>query len=272
MTSLPLLADERLIGAVSLYSCQTVRYEEEHMRLLETITRIAADAIEKSLQHLVTETYALTDPMTGLPNARSLQMQFEKERARADRSNKSFQVVMMDLDGFKFVNDTFGHKAGDRMLKEIGRVIREQLRDYDFLARYAGDEFVALIPDMPDNDVRELCDRIETAVCDFKLDVSPGKFAAVGVSLGASDYPKDGASFDDMIVAADRGMYETKSKRKQLQRREAEKKAAAVSKQEDIHFSVAPDAIVEVASVHDLSTDALVVELDETHIVSSAVN
>src|SRR5689334_17178327 len=105
--------------------------------------------------------------MTGLPNARSLHAQFEKEAARAMRGGTSFQLLMLDLDGFKAVNDTFGHKTGDLMLKEIGRIISSQLRDYDFLARYAGDEFVAIVPNAKPEDVTDLCARIESAVNSF---------------------------------------------------------------------------------------------------------
>ena len=147
MASLPLIADEKLIGAVSIYSCELENYQDEHMRLLETVSRIASDTILKSLHHAETENNALTDPMTNLPNARSLQVHFENEVARAKRTGTEFQLIMLDLDGFKKVNDTFGHKVGDRLLKEVSKVMRGQLREYDFLARYAGDEFVAIIPD-----------------------------------------------------------------------------------------------------------------------------
>ncbi len=84
MASVPLIADEELLGAVTIYSRDLKSYGEEHIRLLETISRIAADAIGKSLQHDEAKTHALTDPMTGLPNARSLQIQFEKEVGRAN--------------------------------------------------------------------------------------------------------------------------------------------------------------------------------------------
>ncbi|MEO7539935.1 MAG: HD domain-containing phosphohydrolase, partial [Pyrinomonadaceae bacterium] len=147
MASVPLIADDELIGAVTIYSRELTSYGEEHLRLLETIARIAAEAIGKSMLHDEVKAHALTDPMTGLPNARSLQMQFEKEVGRASRSSSSFQLLMLDLDGFKSVNDSFGHKVGDDILTEVGKVIRGELRDYDFLARYGGDEFVALIPD-----------------------------------------------------------------------------------------------------------------------------
>ncbi len=126
MACLPLLADEKIIGAISLYSGELAIYEEEHLRLLETISRIAADAISKSVRHAETETHALTDPMTGLPNARSLQFQFEKEMARAKRSGHNLQLLVLDLDGFKAINDTFGHKTGDAMLKEIGSRHKER--------------------------------------------------------------------------------------------------------------------------------------------------
>ena len=90
MASLPLIANERLIGAISLYSCELENYEDEHMRLLETVSRIASDAISKSVYHAETETNALTDPMTNLPNARCLQLHFENEVARAKTQRECF--------------------------------------------------------------------------------------------------------------------------------------------------------------------------------------
>lgn len=261
MASLPLLAGERVIGAVSLYSCELETYEDEHMRLLETISRIAADAISKSLHHAETESRALTDPMTGLPNARSLQMQFEKEIGRARRNGSEFQVLMLDLDGFKSVNDTFGHKVGDVLLREISKVMRGQLRDYDFLARYAGDEFVVIVPEMSNEGVREMCQRMEKAVCDFVLPIGDGRFAQVGVSLGAAAYPRAGETLDQIIVAADQAMYAVKAYRKRKQNQAQQQQAQPVApapKEEFPHMRIAEEA--------------LIVELDESHIVSAAIN
>lgn len=262
MASVPLIADEELIGAVTIYSQDLESYGEENIRLLDTISRIAADAIGKSLKHDEATTHALTDPMTGLPNARSLQRQFDKEVARAGRGGSSFQVVMLDLDGFKAVNDSYGHKAGDEMLREISNVIREQLREYDFLARYGGDEFVALVPETGSGDVADLCDRIEKAVCAFKLDVGDGKTASVGVSLGASGYPQAGETFDQMIVAADKVMYERKVSRKRFALTNNVEK---VLRDFDRHESPTSDG---------QPNDSLIVELNESHILSpsSAIN
>ena len=218
MISVPVMADEKLIGAVSLYSTDPAGYTDEHLRLVETITQIAADSIVKSLRHAETESHALTDPMTGLPNARALQQQFERELARAQRASGKFQILMLDLDGFKQVNDSFGHKAGDKMLLEIGRLIKAQLREYDFLARYAGDEFVALLPNMDVEGVYDLCRRIETAVEEFELEIGDD-VAQVGVSIGWATYPHSAQAFDQLLIAADKEMYSTKSRRKLLRRK-----------------------------------------------------
>jgi diguanylate cyclase (GGDEF)-like protein/putative nucleotidyltransferase with HDIG domain len=262
MASVPLLDNDELIGAITIYARDLDKYGEEHIRLLETVSRIAADAIGKSLKHDEARTHALTDPMTGLPNARNLQMQFEKEVARAKRGDNGFQLLMLDLDGFKAVNDSFGHKAGDEMLKGIGKVIADQLRDYDFLARYGGDEFVALIPDTSPEDVLDLCNRIENAVTEFALPVGDGQTASVGVSLGAAGYPKNGETFDQMVVAADRIMYERKTRRK--------RSAAAASGIIDQNTTLLVPA---AADKYHPFNDSLIVELDETHVVAStAIN
>ncbi|MGI8638620.1 MAG: diguanylate cyclase [Pyrinomonadaceae bacterium] len=253
MASLPLISEEKLIGAVSLYSCEMENYEEEHMRLLETVSRIASDAICMALQHAESESRALTDPMTSLPNARSLQMQFEKEAGRAGRNGGTFQLLMLDLDGFKAVNDTFGHKVGDEMLREIAKVMRGQLRDYDFLARYAGDEFVAIVPETNNEGIRELCQRMEKAVSDFALPIGENKCARVGVSLGAACYPNHGESLDQIVIAADKAMYASKAIHKQKQRQATQTSAATAPRK-------------------DFAEDIYVVELDESHIVSTAIN
>ncbi len=281
MASLPLIADEKLLGAVSIYSCALENYEDEHLRLLETVSRIASDAISKSIYHAETETRALTDPMTALPNARSLQIQFEKEVARADRNGSRFQVLMLDLDGFKAVNDTFGHKVGDKLLRELSKVMRGQLRDYDFLARYAGDEFVAIIPETEEISVDELCQRIEKSVTDFILPVGDGKFARVGISIGAATYPSSGETIDQIIIAADKAMYNVKAERKQIKELDLEKlqqekqqllQKTPIAPKPIAVRPVEPTMIQSEDIIIEATAESFVVELDESHIISSAIN
>ena len=211
MASLPLFKDDVLLGALSVYSIELEQYTEDHMRVMETVTRLASDALGNAMQHAEAESNALTDPLTGLPNGRYLALRFEEEAARARRTDRTFQVVMLDLDEFKNVNDTYGHKAGDKMLREVAHLIAGQLREYDFLARYGGDEFVALVQEVVGAQVEELCTRIESAVSKFSLPLGRNRFARVGISVGTATFAVDGDTLDQLVVAADNEMYRVKS-------------------------------------------------------------
>ena len=227
MASLPLMKDERLLGALSVYSMELHEYTDDHMRLLETVTRLASDALFNAMHHAEAESNALTDPLTGLPNARCMYLRFEQEAARARRTGHSFQVIMLDLDEFKQVNDTFGHRVGDKMLREVAHILQSQLREYDFLARYAGDEFVAIVQDLVGEQVTELRERIENAVMKFSLHVRAEHAARVGISVGAATYGLDGETLDQLLIAADQAMYSAKSAHK------AERRARLQSKADD---------------------------------------
>ena len=211
MASLPLFKDDVLLGALCVYSSDLEQYTDDHVRLLETVTMLASDALANAMQHAEAESNALTDPLTGLPNARYLASRFEEEAARARRTDRTFQVVMLDLDEFKHVNDTYGHKAGDRMLREVAHIIGTQLREYDFLARYGGDEFVALVQEMAGAQVEELCARIENAVSKFSLSLGRNRLARVGISIGTATFGINGETLDQLVVAADDQMYRMKS-------------------------------------------------------------
>ncbi|HJS23631.1 MAG TPA: diguanylate cyclase [Pyrinomonadaceae bacterium] len=211
MASLPLFKDDVLLGALSVYSSELEQYTDDHMRLLETVTRLASDALANAMQHAEAESNALTDPLTGLPNARYLALRFEEEASRARRTDRTFQVVMLDLDEFKNVNDTYGHKAGDKMLREVAHIIEAQLREYDFLARYGGDEFVALVQEVVGAQVEELCARIESAVSKFELPLGKNRVARVGISVGTATFGINGETLDQLVVAADNEMYRVKS-------------------------------------------------------------
>jgi diguanylate cyclase (GGDEF)-like protein/putative nucleotidyltransferase with HDIG domain len=211
MASLPLFKDDLLLGAISVYSSELEQYTDDHMRLLETVTRLASDALGNAMQHAEAESNALTDPLTSLPNARYLALRFEEEAARARRTDRSFQVMMLDLDEFKNVNDTYGHKVGDKVLREVAQLIQGQLREYDFLARNGGDEFVALVQEVVGAQVEDLCMRIESAVSKFSLPVGKNRSARVGISIGTATFGVHGETLDQLVVAADNEMYRMKA-------------------------------------------------------------
>jgi len=240
MIALPLVKDERLLGVLAVYSLQPDHYTDDHLHLLDTVARLASDAFSNAFHHAEAESNALTDPLTNLPNARSLHLRFGEEEARARRNGTSFQVVMLDLDEFKSVNDTYGHNIGDQMLREVARVLNAQLREYDFLARYAGDEFVALVQDLPRAQVDDLCGRIERAISQLSLRVPPDKRARVGISVGSARFGVDGETLNQLLIAADQAMYSVKSAHKQRRR----------------HNPAAPLSIVETPA-DELATTAI---------------
>jgi diguanylate cyclase (GGDEF)-like protein/putative nucleotidyltransferase with HDIG domain len=215
MVALPLVKDERLLGVIAVYSLSFEPYTDDHVRLLDMVARLAADAFATAMTHAEAESNALTDALTGLPNARALHLRFGEEEARARRSGHAFQIVMLDLDEFKQVNDTFGHPTGDQMLREVGRVLQMQLREYDFLARYAGDEFVAIVQELNDEQVRDLRERIERAIARLSLRIPPDKHARVGISVGAARFGTDGETLSQLLVAADQAMYTVKADHRQ---------------------------------------------------------
>jgi len=227
MASLPLFKDDLLLGALSVYSMSLKEYGDDQIRLLETVTRLASDALANAVNHARAESNALTDSLTGLPNARRLHVRFEEEVSRARRTGNPFQVIMLDLDDFKLVNDTFGHKLGDRMLREVAGLVNAQLREYDFLARYAGDEFVAIVNDATVEQVEELRERIERTVSDFSIDIRAQGRARVGISVGSAVYGADGETLDQLLVAADQAMYRAKSTHKTSVFRPANKQSSS---------------------------------------------
>jgi len=210
--AVPLLKGDEVLGALTLYSTEVSAYEPDHLRLVEAVAKLAADAIANALHHEKTEASALTDPLTGLANARALRLRFEQDADRARRYGESFALLMMDLDCLKKVNDTLGHSAGDIALRSVGGLLSNQLRSEDFLSRYAGDEFVALVK-IGAVEVRELIQRLQQAVDNHKFG-NEELSAVIGISVGWACFGTDGESIDELLLSADRAMYADKLRRK----------------------------------------------------------
>lgn len=211
----PLTREDGAFGAITLYSKSITSYSTEHVRLLESVSLHASSALNNAITFEKTRDSALTDPLTELPNARSFYMSLEQRIAECRRLNREpVTILSMDLDDFKKVNDAYGHAVGDRMLASIADVIKKQLRQMDLLARYAGDEFVAIMP-MASGDMAGLIiERIRTAVESHEFTVRTGRTARVGLSIGISCFPKDGETAEELLTVADRNMQRDKHTRK----------------------------------------------------------
>jgi diguanylate cyclase (GGDEF)-like protein len=142
--------------------------------------------------------WALTDPLTGAANRRGLGERVEYEVARHSRSNRRFTVVVIDLDGFKAVNDRFGHRAGDELLRDVAASLREAMREQDTVARLGGDEFCVLAPETGRAGADHLADRISAAI----RRVTTG-LDTLSASVGVAVYPDDGTTPLAVLDAAD---------------------------------------------------------------------
>jgi diguanylate cyclase (GGDEF)-like protein/putative nucleotidyltransferase with HDIG domain len=210
----PLEHDDSLVGTLALYCEEDRGYSADEVRLLETISHHTATAVHNALAFERTQESALTDNLTGLPNSRYMYSFFDQERCRSERHGYPLVLMMMDLDGFKKINDTYGHHVGDEILRCVAQVSRGQVRSGDTLIRYAGDEFVAVLHRLTPDMVYEMKARLQSAVDGFAYEVRPGRIARVGISIGYATYGEDGTAIDELMEVADQRMYEDKIARR----------------------------------------------------------
>jgi diguanylate cyclase (GGDEF)-like protein/putative nucleotidyltransferase with HDIG domain len=191
----PLQREDGAFGAIALYSQSRTSYTTEHVRLLESVCQHAASALNNALTYEKTRESALIDPLTELPNARGFYMMLEQRIAECQRMNREpVAVVCMDIDDFKIVNDKYGHSIGDRLLASVAGVVRRELRQMDILTRYAGDEFVAIMPMASSKMAASISERMRNAVEEQLFSVRNGTMVGLGVSLGFACCPVDGVT------------------------------------------------------------------------------
>ena len=213
----PLQREDGAFGAIALYSQSRTSYSTEHVRLLESVCQHASSALNNALTYEKTRDSALIDPLTELPNARGFYMMLEQRIAECQRMNREpVALVCMDIDDFKIVNDKYGHSIGDRLLASVAGVVRRELRQMDILTRYAGDEFVAIMPMASSKMAISISERMRNAVEEQLFSVRPGTMVGLGVSLGVACFPDDGETSEELLSAAARRMQTDKNSRKTI--------------------------------------------------------
>ena len=223
----PLVSGERLIGTLAVYHTDPTFYQDDHRRLLERVCEQASAVIYNAMVFEQTHEASLTDPLTGLPNTRFMFMHLTRELARAQRLDSEVSLVVMDLNDFKEINDTWGHQTGDRALRAIGQVLRTTIRPYDICVRYAGDEFIVVLAGCGAEEAE--CKRLEleAAIASLAFEPSPGDRLPLSISAGAAVFPKDGDTYEALLAAADARMYAHKGARKRHHARQLSSAARA---------------------------------------------
>ena len=208
--AVPLEGVSGIVGVLALYHAEPDAFTSDHLRILLAVSSKMALAIENALKYEQAESSATTDYLTDLPNARSLFLQLERELARCKRANTGLAVMVCDMDGFKQINDRFGHLEGNRVLRLFAQALKHSCRDYDYVARMGGDEFVVVAPGLaPDaankkaHQLRELAQQAGREVCGEDI---------LSLSAGYALYPTDGADAEALLAEADRRMYVEKQR------------------------------------------------------------
>ncbi|HET7702347.1 MAG TPA: diguanylate cyclase [Candidatus Limnocylindrales bacterium] len=211
---LPLVASGVSIGLVELFSRGPVALDGDRLALVRTIANEAAIALENARLYEEARALADRDPLTGFFNHRYLHERFGQEAVRARRGRRPLSLLMLDLDDFKIVNDTFGHLLGDDVLRWTAELIRRTLRASDVPARYGGDEFAILLPEADHDEAARTAERLVAAfaaapfACDGRIAVP------IGVSIGTATFPADGRTAAEMIAVADAALYRMKRARR----------------------------------------------------------
>src|ERR1700730_8228737 len=208
--AIPLEGLAGVVGVLALYHAEIDAFTSDHLRILLAISSKMALAIENALKYEQAESSATTDYLTGLPNARSLFLQLDRELARCKRDSSSLIVMVSDMDGFKQINDRFGHLEGNRVLRLFAQALKDSCREYDYVARMGGDEFVVVAPGLTleaaakkAESLRELARKAGHEVCSEDI---------LSLSVGQALYPDDGKDAEALLEQADRRMYMEKQK------------------------------------------------------------
>lgn len=207
---LPLTSRDRRLGVIYFYRTDRDTFTPTEIELLTTFASLAAQAIEKARLYDQVQEQARTDALTGLNNHGEFQRQLKEEEERSRRYNRSFSLLMLDIDHFKTVNDSYGHQAGDEVLRALAARLREQNRPVDHAARYGGEEFVVILPETTNDGAFTSAERLRAAVADSAVTVTDGRTIPVTISIGVATFPADAGSGTALIAAADAALYAAK--------------------------------------------------------------
>jgi diguanylate cyclase (GGDEF)-like protein/putative nucleotidyltransferase with HDIG domain len=228
--SVPLEGLQGVVGVLTLYHSERDVYTADHLRILLAISSKVALSVENALAFQQAENSATTDYLTELPNARSLFLHLDRELARCKRLESSLTVMVGDLNGFKQINDRFGHLEGNRILRLFAKSLQGSCREYDYVARMGGDEFVIVAPGLSRSAAQA------RGLCLSQLAQAAGMEVCgedwLSLSIGCAIYPDDGSDAEKLLAEADRRMY--------IEKRDHHREVRALSAIAGVHASASP--------------------------------
>jgi diguanylate cyclase (GGDEF)-like protein len=211
---IPLKVGNTVVGVMNLSRSTLGGFSSSELRLLSLLSDQAAVAISNASLHQMISRQAYSDTLTGLPNRRALDERLEEEVLAARRNNYSFAVIMMDLDGFKAVNDTYGHTVGDEVLRLVFNEMARGVRTTDFLARYGGDELTLILSQTEMSSAQVVAEKILEGMKKIRYRLPDGRRLKLGISGGIALFPVHARNGPDLLRAADAALYHAKKYRR----------------------------------------------------------
>ena len=219
--SVPLKIGDRTIGVLNLSDKVSGEvFNEDDLQLIQSFASQAVVVLERNVLYSQTERLkklSITDHLTGLLNRRYFQERLEEEIARSSRHGRPLSLMMLDIDGFKIINDTLGHPVGDKLLKQVSDAIMDSVRTMDIVSRFGGDEFLVLLPETHPDRAAHIAERIRQAVGKIALALdseAPEQDVVTSVSIGIASYPQNGHTLEKLVEQVDRALYQAKMKGK----------------------------------------------------------
>jgi diguanylate cyclase (GGDEF)-like protein len=210
--AVPLFVSNRVIGSMQLFSSNRHGFNKEDAQLLWVLSLVAENLLTREYANEGLLRFAFTDYLTGLKTRGYFEQQLDLEFKRSERRRQKFALLMIDIDHFKNLNDTFGHHTGDQVLRDVASILMKDMREVDTVARYGGEEFVMILPETTETGATYVAQRLRRAVEQAKFFAgSPQSIQHLTISIGIAVFDTDAQFKRDLIEFADAALYAAKN-------------------------------------------------------------
>lgn len=208
---IPMMAQSEALGVLHLMQPDGIKMTDTKQRMAITMSEHIAMALSNLRLHETLRSQSIRDPLTGLFNRRFMEESLELEIRRASRNQRPLGMIMIDLDHFKYFNDNFGHEAGDLLLKELGTLLKSNIRGEDIACRYGGEEFTLILPEGTGAVTRQRAEFFKEAIQRLDVHFRGHPLGKITASMGVAVFPDHGRTAKALIEAADKALYRSKS-------------------------------------------------------------
>jgi diguanylate cyclase (GGDEF)-like protein len=208
-----LFVQGRVLGSLQLFAAKQDAFSDEDAQLLWTLVSVAENLLTREQANEGLLRFAFTDYLTGLRTRGYFEQQLDLELKRSERKGEPFSLLMVDIDHFKPINDTYGHHVGDQVIRQVTAQLVKDMREVDTVARYGGEEFVIILPETSEQEAMSVAQRLRRAVQNSKFEIEGLEGdERLTISIGIAVYGRDATSRQKLIECADAALYTAKSR------------------------------------------------------------